>query len=388
MASFAMTAKAVTANIADDSVSALRDYVQVVAAARETTDAQNSDHDLTKSARRESDDGAYAALRAFARRMGANQPPSIKDATKLAQANSLIEFLQQRGSTSQSSSAPMNSNGPVAGGKNPSARVEAQYVGVKVCLGCHATQAEAFSHTLMGRIGKTQKGKFDCENCHGPGSAHVKAGGVGGIISFRPNDLSRTAEENNAICLTCHEKGNRTYWNGSNHETRGLMCTNCHTIMKKVSRKSQLKTAFQPETCFQCHKDRKAQIYRSAHMPIREGKVTCTDCHNPHGSVTEALLKKDSVNEVCYTCHAERRGPFLFEHAPVRESCLNCHDPHGSINEYSLKVSRPRLCFECHSIGHGTTTGISSTFSVGVACQNCHTNIHGSNSPAGGAFHR
>ena len=86
---------------------------------------------------------------------------------------------------------------------------------------CHASQAAAFEKTLMGRIGKTQKGKFDCENCHGPGSAHVKAGGgrgVGGIISFRPEDQARTAEENNAICLTCHEKGDRTYWNGSTHE--------------------------------------------------------------------------------------------------------------------------------------------------------------------------
>ena len=96
----------------------------------------------------------------------------------------------------------------------------------------------------MGRIGKTQKGKFDCENCHGPGSAHVKAGGgrgVGGIISFRPEDQSRTAAENNAICLTCHERGERTYWNGSVHDTRGLMCTNCHTVMKQVSRKFAIK---------------------------------------------------------------------------------------------------------------------------------------------------
>ena len=93
---------------------------------------------------------------------------------------------------------------------------------------CHAPQAELFKHTLMGRINQTQKGKFDCENCHGPGSAHVKAGGgrgVGGIISFRPDDPSRTAQENNAICLACHEQGDRTYWNGSTHETRGLMCS-------------------------------------------------------------------------------------------------------------------------------------------------------------------
>ncbi len=135
-------------------------------------------------------------------------------------------------------------NGPVAGGTKPSAPVEASFVGAKVCVTCHATQADSFSHTLMGRIGKTQKGKFDCENCHGPGSAHVKAGGgrgVGGIISFRPEDQSRTAEENNAICLTCHQRGDRTNWSGSTHDTRGLMCTNCHTVMKQVSRKFQIK---------------------------------------------------------------------------------------------------------------------------------------------------
>ena len=67
---------------------------------------------------------------------------------------------------------------------------------------------------------------------------------MGGIISFRPDDLSRTAEENNSICLGCHEKGQRTNWHGSTHDERGLMCSNCHTVMKNVSRKAQLRTAF------------------------------------------------------------------------------------------------------------------------------------------------
>jgi DmsE family decaheme c-type cytochrome len=123
-------------------------------------------------------------------------------------------------------------------------------------------------------------------------------------------------------------------------------------------------------------------------MPMREGKIVCSDCHNPHGSITEGMLKQDSINDNCYTCHAEKRGPFLFEHTPVRENCLNCHDPHGSINEFSLKMARPRLCFECHAIGHGFTTGPNSNFTMGRACQNCHTTIHGSNSPSGGALQR
>ncbi len=131
-------------------------------------------------------------------------------------------------------------------------------------------------------------------------------------------------------------------------------------------------------------------MFRSSHMPLREGKIVCSDCHNPHGSFTEALLKADSINENCYKCHAEKRGPFLFEHAPVRENCLNCHDPHGSVNEYLLKISRPRLCNECHTIGHGgfLTGGPVQIGAVSRSCQNCHTEVHGTNSPGGALLHR
>jgi len=115
--------------------------------------------------------------------------------------------------------------------------------------------------------------------------------------------------------------------------------------------------------------------------------VLCSDCHNPHGSATEAMIREDSINDNCYKCHAEKRGPFLFEHAPVRENCTNCHDPHGSINVASLKISVPRLCYECHTIDH-SQSGPNSQFTMSRACLNCHTNIHGSNSPAGGVFHR
>ena len=84
-------------------------------------------------------------------------------------------------------------------------------------------------------------------------------------------------------------------------------------------------------------------------MPLPEGKLSCVDCHNPHGSTTDPLLKANSVNEVCYACHADKRGPFLFEHAPVRENCLNCHNPHGSNFESLLNAPRPMLCQQCHA---------------------------------------
>ena len=217
----------------------------------------------------------------------------------------------------------------------------------------------------------------------------------GGIISFRNDDPGKTVEQNNSVCLGCHQRGQRTYWQGSVHEERGVACTNCHTVMKQVSARAQLRTAFEPDTCFQCHKDRRAQMFRSAHMPTREGKIVCSDCHNPHGSAyqgsSEAMLWTDSINDTCYKCHAEKRGPFLFEHMPVRENCLNCHDAHGTINQYMLKIARPRLCFECHGTGHGNAQGVNG-FSFGASmaqsCQNCHIQVHGSNSPAGAALQR
>ncbi len=365
--------------IADDAaLSALTSYAQQINApqAAGAKTAQISQFD----------DQTFAALQSFAQSMGSDQPASLKGQTKLAEADNLLDWLSQPKEAAPAAK-PGKGKAAVVKGKRPPP--EAHFVGDKVCSTCHSGQIAEFQKTLMGRISLTQPGKFACENCHGAGSAHVKAGGgrgVGGIMSFEADD-PRTSEEKNSVCLACHERGDRTLWQGSVHEERGLACVNCHTIMKSVSRKNQLKTAWEPDTCFQCHKDRRAQMFRSSHMPMREGKIVCSDCHNPHGSVTESLLKEDSINDTCYKCHAEKRGPFLFEHEPVRENCDNCHDPHGSINQYSLKMQRPRLCNECHSL-MDSTAGMANAHAVGQACENCHVAIHGSNAPGGALFFR
>jgi DmsE family decaheme c-type cytochrome len=116
--------------------------------------------------------------------------------------------------------------------------------------------------------------------------------------------------------------------------------------------------------------------------------MVCSDCHNPHGTANESLLKTATINDTCYKCHAEKRGPFLFEHTPVRINCLNCHEAHGSINEFMLKMSRPRLCADCHGFGHTLTSGPNSYQIMGRACNNCHTQVHGTNSPSGALLHR
>ena len=273
----------------------------------------------------------------------------------------------------------------------PNYPADATYVGSEVCAECHVDATAEFERTLMGRIfmknPRNHQEKLGCEGCHGPGSLHVEEGGgrgVGGIVGYG-KESEYPVSERNAICQSCHQGGKQLHWTGGTHESRGLACTNCHSVMKKTSAKNQFAKKTEIETCYQCHKLKRAQMQRSAHMPVREGKMTCSSCHNPHGSFNEKMLQQTSVNETCYTCHAEKRGPFLWEHAPVRENCTTCHDPHGSNHYKMLKVARPRLCAQCHSEGShpGGLQDPTNYRAIGRSCLNCHTQIHGSNHPAG-----
>jgi DmsE family decaheme c-type cytochrome len=292
---------------------------------------------------------------------------------------------------------PSSSLAQQAPPKPAAAQATDGYVGSDTCKGCHQEVDEKFAATKMGKIllrhPRNALEKLGCEGCHGPGKADVDSGGgkgVGGLISFTKKDPT-PVEKRNAVCLQCHQKTARLLWKGSAHESRDVACTNCHRVMEDVSERSQLAKATVIDTCAQCHLQRKAQLMRSSHMPLREGKMDCLSCHNPHGTVTPALLKANSINETCYTCHAEKRGPFLWEHPPVMESCANCHDPHGSNHEKMLRLARNRLCQSCHIEWHTTlpiTRATPRQFTLGRQCLQCHSTIHGSNHPSGKAYKR
>ena len=270
------------------------------------------------------------------------------------------------------------------------------YLGDEVCAACHEALLAPWAETTHARVFKpvnarNERMRQGCEGCHGPGAAHVEAGGGrdGSMESF----LGVATEElhaSNAVCLSCHSGGKRTYWEGGAHESRDVACTSCHTIMKRVSPDHQLARRTEMQTCAGCHKVQRARQHRNAHMPVREGKISCSSCHNTHGTISDSLIDHVTVNDSCYSCHADKRGPFLWEHYPVNESCLNCHDPHGTTRDRMLKLALPRLCHQCHiETRHPTNPqDPDSRFVIGGSCLNCHPNIHGSNHPSGNRFTR
>jgi DmsE family decaheme c-type cytochrome len=283
------------------------------------------------------------------------------------------------------------------------------------CTKCHD---ESDDYPVLA-IGQTRHGVTgdsrtpSCINCHGESDRHANKPSDA-VERPRPDFLFKGANKSSAHaaserCLACHEgAGKRMHWSGSAHESRDVACTNCHVIHTPHDNVTDKVT--QPEVCFACHKEQRAQIHKISVHPVEAGKMACSSCHNPHGSAGPTLLVKNSVNETCYTCHADKRGPFLWEHSPVIDNCANCHQPHGSSNSPMLKARVPWLCQECHSGDHGAAVNSGANLPNGAAttvnnlqplgsqspraqtnaraCLNCHVMIHGSNHPAGAKYQR
>jgi DmsE family decaheme c-type cytochrome len=198
-------------------------------------------------------------------------------------------------------------------------------------------------------------------------------------------------QKQNAVCLTCHRDNKRMAWDSSAHQRQGLACTDCHTLHTRndaaLSRKAQA------GLCLDCHNKQRAEFARTSAHPVRHGKINCSDCHNPHGTLDDSmLLVSGTKNMTCYNCHAEKRGPFLWAHAPVAEDCGICHEHHGAINTPLLKKRQPLLCQQCHSQpnhpsdrydGGSLTNTDQSKYILGKSCLNCHSQVHGSNHPSG-----
>ncbi len=209
----------------------------------------------------------------------------------------------------------------------------AKYVGSKSCADCHETLVAKFAGATHESIKAEGSNSLEigCESCHGPGSVHADAGGGRDNI-FNPGKS--------------------------------------------------------PESCFQCHLEMRGRFSLPSHHPVAGGKMSCSDCHNPHqgsamrGGGTQLTSESDN----CKKCHLTQHGPFVFEHEAMREGCTTCHNPHGSVNAKMLTERNSSLCLKCHfqqqtspgdvrigGISHGSFLARGTCWSAG-----CHEAVHGS----------
>ena len=287
-----------------------------------------------------------------------------------------------------------------------------------VCANCHEAQWTSIDLSPHGAKSDADGGM--CQACHGDASQHLKDPTKNKLAN--PFAKGGTADARTAVCMTCHS-GNRNlaFWTSGKHQLNEVTCSNCHSIHGKKLAPSINKfvTTFLPnqaDICANCHQPIRAATLKPSHHPIPEGKVKCSDCHNPHGAITPAMLKQPTINDQCYSCHADKRGPYVFNHPPVEENCATCHNPHGSVHAKLLNESAPNLCQDCHDWSRhpGTIYGAAGAYNcqpgdntmsgtppisvcppsrtgqpnpsvnnrlVARACMNCHSAVHGSNAP-------
>jgi DmsE family decaheme c-type cytochrome len=267
------------------------------------------------------------------------------------------------------------------------AQTPPSYAGTETCKVCHEDIYNGFTRSPH-RVVETDashgwQGR-GCESCHGAGQAHTEGPSADNIR----NPAKLTAAATDKICLTCHL--NQPTHAGrleSSHAKNQIACTACHQVHSSEPLAVRKTDAVNAQ-CGACHGNVIAQFQRPFHHKLPEGNVSCVDCHNPHGSIRPAMLQSFAANEPgCFGCHGDKRGPFTFEHAPVRfEGCAACHEPHGSANPRMLTRANVRfLCLECHAnlpqtkIAGGVPPSFHDLRSPRFQnCTVCHQKIHGS----------
>jgi predicted CXXCH cytochrome family protein len=294
-----------------------------------------------------------------------------------------------------------------------------EYAGEDACMGCHSVQGDQFLKTVHAKAApKEAKYGTGCESCHGPGKAHIQAiedaGGDDAKIAAAKTlifGFHGKPDQNSGRCMTCHiTSHDQILFDRSEHKLHGIACQSCHSAhlteaagvrgdkfeapfaqpqffrAPRIEEENRWLTESllrlpQSRLCFQCHSTVQAQFALPTHHRVPEGFMKCSDCHNPHGTNNQPMLKGTNW-EVCIQCHIEKRGPFVFEHAAVKvEGCAACHAPHGTVNRQLLLRREGRfLCLQCHvdpqapNVPHGRLS-----FATKGECARCHVAIHGSN---------
>lgn len=275
-------------------------------------------------------------------------------------------------------------NAPTHNPPNP-----ADFVGSETCETCHADETKKFAENPHSRLALMHGGKgVTCESCHGPGREHVESGGDATKIFQFSKATPKTV---NKTCLTCHA-GQHPNFEHTAHGEASMSCTSCHSVHAFKSDTGLLKVS-QPKLCYGCHTDIKPAFAQPFHHRVDEGLMTCSDCHDPHGTFQSTLQHPDTMlhsgtggDVVCVKCHSEVAGPFVYPHPPIQtEGCFGCHYPHGSPNPRLLTRNNVNtLCLQCHTASMNfTAPGIPSFHNQAnqyQACTVCHSAIHGSNS--------
>jgi len=244
---------------------------------------------------------------------------------------------------------------------------------VIACLTCHNP------HQATNRFFLNKPQPQLCAECH-TGMATSMSGGHELIGLDARNIDGRTPAEAGkcGFCHTMHEAKGPALWAATADppQTADGLCTNCHRQDGLAARlpESKLRHPTGPETV-------EAAARLTTDLPLKDGQVSCSSCHDPHGDAKAApALLRDGPKtaNLCVDCHREPAGLAHGYHditrrpdawpAPSRDQadvCMSCHQVHSNDEARGLWTMTPAkdyaqsdgVCLSCHThvewSGHG-----------------------------------
>lgn len=266
--------------------------------------------------------------------------------------------------------------------------------GADSCLLCHRDSGTAAIFSTPHGVPSDHRspfgpGQLQCESCHGPSGEHSSLS-IGDSPRPPPTGFGASdgLAELNSYCVNCHENELVFDWHDSAHNMNSVACADCH--LSHGLPDPALAPALRNSVCADCHPFAAAESFKAYSHFTGDDKMYCDDCHSAHGSDAPVALVRNNVVETCWDCHADKRGPYLWEHPPAAENCAYCHAPHGSNLPGMLIQRAPFLCLSCHSeAGHPSISpqrsgnAPPSAMTLIDSCLNCHSQVHGSNHPSG-----
>ena len=257
------------------------------------------------------------------------------------------------------------------------------------CGDCHEMAASfALNPHAKGAVTNGVVDNAVCETCHEGAAAHIEGGGD-------PEKITKPTGRAGADgCLTCHDNATskRSHRSGAHANSTAVNCFSCHSIHSAPPQTEKLLVKTEPALCAGCHSTQVATLRSKPFGHRMQGGMQCSTCHETHGRTGRDSVRVTAAGEaVCVSCHAEKHGPFVFEHGAMSMGdCMSCHESHGSSNPRQLKrASVSQLCLECHSTGLALASAGSqppSFHNMNTArfqnCTTCHVAVHGSNRSA------
>ena len=200
------------------------------------------------------------------------------------------------------------------------------------CISCHSGRPRPADETT-GKFLPTPfaQASIGCENCHGPGAAHIHA--------MESPSISRTnmhivnpghlgADLENDICMSCHEAGDaRVLKPGKTYQDfrPGTPLDDTWSVLLIPRKRTD------PDDSD--HVQHYYEMSMSKCFRATAGQLRCATCHNPHVEPTKEEAPA-YFNQKCMECHANRTCTLPLEArrktAPAN-NCIGCHMPERSI---------------------------------------------------------